>query len=167
MNAKKILGFVFCTSAFSQRNVSSVFLVIALFVGYLLAGGKISTSVPELSKAAKLPGITKSSDFGGFTSEEEKKSLLPDKQATIDPQRVLGVSQSEERQQREKAILERGRAFTDEDAELEARKPIDRSGLVEGNDPLSARQESILKRTEKKPVDSLSAIEERLNIKRR
>ena len=44
---KGILKFAVCAPAFSQRNVTSIGLVVLFVLVYILAGGKITTSLPR------------------------------------------------------------------------------------------------------------------------
>lgn len=75
--AKKVLGFLFFRSAFTQRNVTSIGLVILFFVIYVLAGGKID-AIPKIQTD---PGT-----FGGINPISETqtgKNKIKDKEKPV------------------------------------------------------------------------------------
>lgn len=153
MNAKKILGFLVCSSAFTKRNISSVGLVLIFFFVYILAGGRIDT---------KLPSARQVGAFG--SAQIPLENANPNKASS---KQVVGVVPTENRQQREAANLQQGRIFTDEDASDELEQPIDRSGLIVGHKNVygSEREKRIAEEREKflrEEEDPLSALEERL-----
>jgi hypothetical protein len=172
MNAKKVVGFLFMAPAFTQRNLTSVGLVVLFFVVYVLMGGKITTQLPQVSKE----GVFGSGGIDGFMKPAKKAATAStpegeaakaatagvDKESAKD---VLGINQSEEREARRRASL--GTTFFSEEErkKLEA-QPIDKEGLVKGVEikrnkiDWSKRREA----KENKSRDMLSDIEERLSV---
>ncbi len=145
MNAKKVLGFVLCSSAFTKRNLSSLGLVLAFLFMYVLAGGKIETKLPSPSKV------------GAFGESEEAVGIK-----RKNSEQVLGITPSKERASREDSTLERGRIFANEEAsELE---PINKDLLIKNQrgDQLSNRDRVAIQNSQKQERDPLLAIEERL-----
>lgn len=162
MSAKKVLSFLVCRSAFTQRNVTSIMLVFVFFGVYVAAGGKITTSLPRPSDVA-VRGEAR--DPAELMEQAEERSL-PDLSAG-ESKDVLGIAPSEERQARREEVNRRGRLFTPEEVEQATEETIDTEGLVKGKELINRREQWRLERAEKKPQDSLSAIEERLKIRRR
>jgi hypothetical protein len=165
-------SFLLCTNAFTQRNVTSIGLVMLFFAVYVLAGGKITTELPRLRDVGR--GIANVPPYG---ADENKRSVLdeianPEQQQLPDlsedeSKEVLGIVGSEDRQARQRAQAKVGTLFTEEErAELET-QPIDKKMLVKGADFTSRREQWKLEQSEKKAVDSLSIIEERLRIKKK
>lgn len=148
---KKTLQFLVCAPAFSQRNITSIGLVILFVLVYVLAGGKVTTSLPNMSKngAFGMPEQAKPRDL----TKKESKS-------------ILGEITSKDRAQRDAQRAKLGSLFTDEEREEGEKEAIDPKGLVEGTEFVNKREKRLLERTEKKPSDSLSAIEERLKSNR-
>lgn len=153
MNARKVLSFVLCSSAFTKRNISSLGLVGFFFLVYILAGGKIDTAIPSPSK------------LGAFGSGESDNPLGMIKGSKDDSSEVLGINDTKDRAEKEGVALSKGRVFSDEERDTLASEKIDHSGLVDGsaaNRPSRTEQRAI-QRTTKKEVDPLLAIEERLH----
>ena len=146
--AKKSFKFLFCTSALTQRNLTSVGLVIIFFFVYVLAGGKISTDLPSLREV-------KNSNMGLGGSGN---SLISNKKR--DNNQLLGLEPSEERRQIERNKQQRGNLFADSS---EAEKGG--SSFFSKN-----KKRNIFKDQEqeasRKQNDRLSSIEERLNMRR-
>ena len=164
MSAKKVVGFLLCRSAFTQRNATSILLVGLFFAVYVLAGGKITTTLPKMPE--------QNSIFGGIdgsnqiASQADERNQMPE--LTQDESKdLLGIQPSEQRTSRQEAINKRGRLFAPEETEEAEKEEIDKSGLIEGADFTNRREQWRLERSEKKPSDTLSAIEERLQIRRR
>lgn len=174
MNGKKVLGFLLCRSAFTQRNLTSIGLVVIFFVVYVLAGGKITTDVPTMKELEQRKAAVDSS--ARETILNEKKGLLEtgdtSKQtgrfglSEKDSKEVLGIVPSKERRARQASLLTEGRLFTDEERAKAEKERIDSSGLIKGEKFISRRERMMLDKSEKKPKDSLTSIEERLKIRR-
>ena len=155
MNAKKIAGFVLCKSAFTQRNMTSIGLVAAFFVVYVLAGGRVTTSLPELRNAGGLGP----SNLSDSTDKKTEDPLL----TTEESQTVLGIRESEERAKRDNSQNNRYKLFTEEETKELENKPVDSKMLVKGATFGPSRREQLkLERQEKKDVDMLRDIEDRL-----
>lgn len=157
MKGKRVVDFLLVRPAFTQRNVSTL-LLVGVFVGvYTLAGGKVTLKVPAIDTAE--------SQFGGISGAEQKEAA--DKLAnTEQAARVLGMKPTDEQTARDETVNARGKLFDPAvDADPNEAK-LDKEGLL-GNDP-NARdaEEAKLRKYEKHRADSLSAIEERLNINR-
>ena len=153
MNSKKVLGFIFCSSAFTKRNFSSMILVGMFFLVYILAGGKIDTKLPKPTQGGAFGGVD---DIG---SEGDVRKVSKE---------VLGIVPTESRKEREQADLERGRVFTNDEAQEGAQEPIDKSGLIVGKKKVygSERERIRAEREDKfrrESVDPFAAIEERLH----
>lgn len=147
MNAKKIFGFLFCSSAFTKRNISSVGLVGIFFLVYILAGGRIETKLPSAATA----GMFGSAD--ALRNESSKQ--------------ILGIAPTQNRATREQSGLERGRIFTNDDAEQDANDQIDKDGLIKGqervfNTERERRETEKNERYKRDEVDPFAALEERL-----
>ncbi|HMO19058.1 MAG TPA: hypothetical protein PKA63_13205 [Oligoflexia bacterium] len=153
-HAKKVLGFLVCAPAFTKRNMTSMALVGVFFFVYILAGGKIDT---------QLPSNTRGGAFGGVDAGDENGGILFPSSSTNDPGKVLGHESSAERRIRENSGHMKGRIFTDDEADQAYEDPIDRSRLLEGREiKRSSREERTMNRYEKRKVDPLDAIQERL-----
>ena len=170
MKGKKALEFIFLRSAFTQRNLSSVGLV-ALFVGaYSILGGGVTTTPPNIQSG---------STFGSVNGMGEEKSLngnIPD--GEVQPIRntdekqsaeaVIGLKPTDAEAERMKQIEKRGRLndpdMPDEDGE--DGKAIDKDALVQGVEMKSHREDWMMQRSEKRKMDNLSAIEDRLDVPR-
>ena len=164
MNGKKVIGFLLCRSAFSQRNITSILLVLVFFGVYVLSGGKISMVPPALKgmggldSGASIDAALKN-QAGGEVREEAREEDL----GKAESRSVLGLTNSQERETREDLGQTRGRMFSDNDAQQAAEEPIDPDGLIKGKEITSRRQQKLLQKWEKKETtDSLSAIEDRL-----
>jgi len=153
MNAKKVLSFVLCSSAFTKRNISSLGLVAFFFFVYILAGGKIDTAIPSPSKIG---------GFGSGSSDNPLGAMGGSKELSSE---VLGINTPKVRADREEEAQAKGRIFNDEERESLASQEIDRNGLIDGsaaNKP-SRKEQRAIERSTRKEVDPLLAIEERLN----
>lgn len=147
---KGMLKFAICAPAFSQRNVTSVGLVILFVLVYILAGGKVTTSLPRPPSAKQAFGIpAKEKDL----TRKESKS-------------IIGEITSQDKSQREAQRAKLGSLFTEEERKELEKEEIDKGGLVEGAEFINRKEKRLLERTERKPTDSLSAIEERLKAGR-
>lgn len=62
MNAKKLVSYVLCLSAFKIRNITSILLVVFFFGVYVMAGGKITTP----------PKVGSPDGFGGLAPADSK-----------------------------------------------------------------------------------------------
>lgn len=144
---KKVLQFVVCAPAFSQRNMTSIGLVILFVLVYILAGGKVTTSLPSMSKSGAF-GIPEEAKPKDLTKKESKS--------------ILGEIASKDRAERDAQRAKLGSLFTDEEREEVENEEIDPNGLVGGTEFVNRREKRLLEKTEKKSRDSLSAIEERL-----
>jgi hypothetical protein len=174
MNGKKVLGFLLCRSAFTQRNLTSIGLVVIFFVVYVLAGGKITTGVPSMKELEQRKAAVESSSRETILSD--KKGLLETEDtpketelldlSEKDSKKVLGIVPSKERRAREASLLTEGRLFTEEERAKAEKERINSSGLIKGEKFVSRREQLMLDKSEKKPKDSLTAIEERLKIRR-
>ncbi len=158
---KSIAKFLVCAPAFSQRNITSIGLVVVFLLVYVMAGGKVTTSLPRLpsSKAPFGAPSKKSLKNNNFS----KKSFSSKKLSTRESKSVLGEIRSAKRNDIDSKRAKIGSLFTeDERLDLE-KEEIDKQGLVKGH-KFESRKERRLKeramRREKR--DSLSAIEERL-----
>jgi hypothetical protein len=180
--AKNVLGFLFMSSAFTQRNVTSVVLVMVFFGVYIAAGGKITTTLPRLErvKAMSAPTLGGSPLGKASVNKNAEKDNLPggvgDKSTALqavpdltqdESQGLLGINPSEKRAARQRAVQQRGSLFTAEEREEDIDEPLDPDGLVKGADFTNRRDQWRLERAERKQTDSLSLIEERLKIRRR
>ncbi len=165
--------------AFTQRNMSSL-LLVAVFIGaYVLMGGKITTELPRaqggtFGSSRAEPGANKhspdapaedSADPVEGKTAQSKPALTKPAERKIDPDAVLGGERSE---------IERGKMgktlgytnTSDEERAAAEQETVDKDGLIKGSEFRSRRDEWRLKQSEKKPGDSLDAIEERLKINR-
>ncbi len=172
--AKSVLGFLFMSSAFTQRNVTSVLLVMVFFGVYIAAGGKITTTLPRLEKvkAMSAPGlggtpVGKGMAAGNAASDKSAPMRAVPDLTQDESQDLLGISPSEKRAARQRAVQQRGSLFTAEEREEDIDEPLDPEGLVKGADFTNRRDQWRLERAERKQTDSLSLIEERLKIRRR
>lgn len=148
---KSFLKFAVCAPAFSQRNVTSIGLVLLFVLVYILAGGKVTTSLPRPPSANSPFGMP--SESKNLTRKESKS--------------VIGEIASEDKSQREAQRAKMGSLFTEEEVEeAETKEAVNPEGLVKGADFVSRREKRLLERTEKKESDSLSVIEERLRSTR-
>jgi hypothetical protein len=161
MSAKKVVGFLLCRSAFTQRNATSLVLVVLFFAVYVLAGGKVTTDLPKIYKTGAFGGKALPVD-----PSEENADLMPEL-TQDESQKALGIARSEDRKARETEINRRGRLFSPDEVKEAEEEPIEKEGLVEGADFTNRREQWRLERAEKKPSDSLSLIEDRLKINRR
>lgn len=156
MEAKKVVKFLFLTSAFSQRNVTSILLVVLFFVVYIMSGGKVSLEMPKFPEGG---------GFGGVRFEEdplaESRAVPPlnapeedVKRASKSSSQVLGLVPSEDAAAR---ISERNRRGS--------QLALDES---EGNEEFKLRNESSgeTPRSVRRQRDGLAALENRLNIRR-
>jgi len=160
---KSVLSFAFCTSAFSQRNVTSIGLVIAFMVVYVLAGGKITTDLPRMSKG-KFGMPEKKVSRTPFSPQADTQSKsLTDRES----KKILGELPSDKKERRQAIRAKYGSLFTDEERVEAESEEIDEEGLVKGAKFSNRREKWLLERAEKKQTDSLSKIEERLRIKKR
>ncbi|MCB0322085.1 MAG: hypothetical protein KDD69_00895 [Bdellovibrionales bacterium] len=164
MNAKKVVNFLICRSAFSQRNMTSMLLVFVFIGVYAAAGGKITTTLPKMEGAGLLGGArtAKGVDVPGAMEESTSPDLTKRESKS-----VLGIVPTDDQQARREEINQRGRLFTPDEVDEAQDEPIDREGLVQGKDFTSRRDQWKLEQAEKRPTDSLEAIEERLQIRRR
>jgi hypothetical protein len=153
MNAKKVLSFLLCSSAFTKRNISSLGLVAFFFFVYVLAGGKIDTAIPSPSK------------IGAFGSGETDGVFDLGKVSKDKSAEVLGITRSKERADRENAPLVKGRIFNSDEREVLESEEIDRSGLIDGSEARkpSLKERKAIDQSTRKEVDPLLAVEERLH----
>jgi hypothetical protein len=163
MSAKKVVGFLLCRSAFTQRNATSILLVVLFFAVYVMAGGKVTTELPRMQSGGVFGGLDGSNDVG----EPQNVATSMPELTKDESKNVLGIEESEQRQERVEAINKRGRLFTPEEVEKAEEEKIDPDGLIQGADFTNRREQWRLERSEKKPSDTLQAIEERLQIRRR
>jgi hypothetical protein len=170
MNAKKVLGFLLCTPAFTKRNITSLLLVGAFFFVYILAGGKIDTELPKARNVSSFGGadVTPGSGMDSYGATTTKDADGSEEKKDIVPQKVLGEVPTSDRRARETASHMKGRIFVDEDADREAADEIDKSGLIKGSykSPESFHDKRAIERSERRKPDPLSAIEERLGKSR-
>jgi hypothetical protein len=164
MNAKKLVGFLLLRPAFTQRNFTSIFLVCVFAAVYIMMGGKVTTGPASVKNLDGFGGVSLKDQQSSQESEsevEEGSSNSRDKKLEA----VLGAKPSSERVARGRANLGWNKFSEEEQEAKEA--PLDKEGLIQGSQlESSRRQEAMFKYSEKKPGDSLSSIEERLNIKR-
>lgn len=170
MNAKKVLGFLLCTPAFTKRNITSLLLVGAFFFVYVLAGGKIDTELPKARNVSSFGGadVNPGSGLDSYLNNRNENADDSDAKSEIVPQKVLGEVPTNDRKVRESASHMKGRIFVDEDADREAADEIDRSGLIKGSykSPESIITKRAIEKSERRKPDPLSAIEERLGKSR-
>jgi hypothetical protein len=159
MNAKVkgALNFVFCTNAFSQRNVTSIGLVIAFMVVYILAGGKVTTKLPRMSKkgqfgqpassANRTPGLNRSSSDrqSKISSEELSGESIPDL-SERESQKMLGEIPSKTKKERAAIRAKYGSLFTEEEVEEAQEEKVDKDGLVKGVEFTNHREKWMLER---------------------
>lgn len=159
MNAKNVAGFLLCKPAFSKRNMTSLALVGIFMATYILAGGKISTTLPQMKNMMGLaPSGEKVQDLDSVGTG--KKVMTEE-----DSKKILGIKPSEDLAARERSAAVKGSLFTPEERKQEEAKPVDKEGLVQGIPRFDRREEVKLEKAERKQTDSLSAIEDRLKIK--
>lgn len=144
---KGFLKFMVCAPAFSQRNITSIGLVILFVLVYVLAGGKVTTSLPRPPSAKAAFGIPEKG-MKDLTRKESKS--------------ILGEITSKDKTQREVQRAKLGSLFTEEERKEAETEEINPDGLVQGSEFVSRREKRLLEKTERKEKDSLSAIEERL-----
>jgi hypothetical protein len=162
MNAKKVVGFLLCKSAFTRRNISSIMLVAVFFVVYLMAGGRVSTSLPDLKNATGLGSSGAANGAGTLINENNRAPVLSEDESKA----VLGITPSKERMQREDVQTNRYKLFANEDTAEMEKNPVDPDGLVKGQPVGPKRRDQLMmERNEKKQVDSLAEIEQRLKKK--
>lgn len=174
-NVKRVAGFVFCRNAFTQRNVTSIGLVAMFFLVYVLAGGKITTQLPNISDSAGLAPrgpqneqeVLEQIEKGGpVAAESAPEAAIPDL-TEQESKAVLGLTTTQDRAARENVRAKMGSLFTDEEREELENQPVNKEGLVQGGNFTNRREQWKLEQSEKKPTDSLSIIEERLKIKKK
>ena len=153
MKGRKVVDFIVLRSAFSQRNVTSMLLVGVFFAVYVLSGGKVTTSLPQMKDA---------NAFGGASTGDE---IAPAKTTPDKSLQVLGVTATSEQQAREETVNKRGRLF-DPDIDTVKEGEVDKNGLLQV-DTTNEKEELKLRKFERRDRDSLAAIEERLKIKRK
>ncbi len=171
MNAKKVIGFLLMRPALTQRNVTSILLVAVFFGVYVLMGGKVTTDLPKMQKnggfgglkgAMKPPQKIASDDTTADATDDESEEAT-DKKSSL---QMLGLKPSDDRKARRRALLGRTLFDKEEREELE-NEPLDKDGLIEGVVEKNVHLERRLQRVEKRrDSDSLTAIEERLKIRR-
>ena len=158
MNAKKVVGFLLCQSAFTRRNISSMALVAIFFAVYLLAGGKVSTTLPQLKNAAGLaPGNYGLRQMPG-NEAQDSHSALSDTQS----KEILGITTSKERQEQDEKQVNRYRAFDPEETKAAEKEKVDSEGLVKGSLPTNRRERWAMEQNQQKPTDALDEIQKRL-----
>lgn len=167
INAKKVLGFLLCTPAFTRRNITSMMLVGAFFFVYILAGGKIDTELPGARKASTFGGadsILSGLGGSGNTGTSQNENEQGYRQNVPAARQLLGDVTPQERRVRESASHTRGRVFTDEEADVASQDSTDRSGLIQGRykSPESILERRAIEKSERRSADPLDAIEERL-----
>lgn len=153
MKGRKVVDFIVLRSAFSQRNVTSLLLVGVFFAVYVMSGGKVTTSLPQ---------IKDTNSFGGASGADE---LAPVKTTPDESLQVLGVTSTNEQQARQETVNKRGRLF-DPDIDTVKEGEVDKNGLMQV-DTTNEKEELKLRKFERRDHDSLAAIEERLKIKRK
>ena len=144
---KKFLQFAVCAPAFSQRNITSIGLVVIFVLVYILAGGKVTTSLPSMPKGGA---------FGMLSQDAMPKDLTKKESKSI-----LGEIVSKDQAQRDAQRAKLGSLFTEEERKEAENEKIDPNGLVEGSQFENRREKRLLEKTQLKEKDSLSAIEER------
>lgn len=159
---KSAFSFALCTSAFSQRNVTSIGLVIVFMVVYVLAGGKITTDLPRLSRKGQFGVPARSVTNELAAKAKRQRSALTDQES----KKILGELPSDKKERRQAIRAKYGSLFTDEERKEAESEKIDEDGLVKGVKFSNRREKWLLERSEKKQVDSLSKIEDRLRIKK-
>ena len=168
MNAKlkKTIELITCRSAFSQRNVTSILLVALFFAVYVMAGGKISTKVPSFQDVSKIGGGLGGPVSSGDVEEQELASepAAVDKLDIEKSRGILGVKPSKDRVARQHSQQRVGTLFTDEEVAEAENAEVKKEGLISGVDFTTRREKWLLEKSERKPEDSLSRIEERLKI---
>ena len=165
-NLKRVMEFATCRSAFSQRNITSILLVALFFGVYVMAGGKISTKVPSYEEMNRLGGGL-SGPAVSNNKEEAALGTVSGGQEQLDIERsrsILGEKPSNDRAAREVLRQRKGTLFTDEEVVEGEKEKIKKEGLISGVDFTTRREKWLLEKSEKKPEDSLSRIEERLKI---
>jgi len=164
---KSIAKFLVCAPAFSQRNMTSIGLVVMFLLVYVMAGGKITTSLPKMPSSKAPFGLPSKKSLNKNFSKKSQITNQASKQSsnlsTKESKSVLGEIRSAQRNDIDSKRAKIGSLFTeDERLDLE-KEEIDQDGLVKGH-KFESRKDRRLKeramRREKK--DSLSAIEERL-----
>ena len=174
-NAKKALSFVLCKNAFTHRNLTSIGLVAIFFLVYVLAGGKITTQLPNFTDGGGLAPraakdkqdvIDEIEQGGAIKPPQEEEAAIPD--LTVQESKaVLGVTASKDKASRDSVRAKMGSLFTDEEREELEKDPVNKEGLVQGGVFTNRREQWKLEQSEKKPTDNLSSIEERLKIKKK
>ena len=153
---KGIVKFLVCAPAFSQRNITSIGLVVVFFLVYVMAGGKVTTSLPKVpsSKAPfgalkkKNKSVPSSHNSNNLTKRESKS--------------VIGEIRSAKRNDIDSKRAKIGSLFTDEERKDLEKQEIDQEGLVKGHKFISRKEKRLIEKSQRKESDSLSLIEQRL-----
>jgi len=141
----QILSIFSSGSAFTQRNVVSVGLVLFFFVIYVMAGGKITSERPDITRKLK-SSVTK-----------ELPQILPNQKLSESTDKeLLAEPKDEELGRREPLFAEPIREQTEEPSSsarvgLFNDLPKPQRAEVEEDEP-----------TEEAPSDAMSALEQRL-----
>lgn len=169
MKSKKVLDFITMRPAFTQKNLSSVGLV-ALFVGvYSIMGGSVNTAPPHVEAGDTFGSVRDyrpSASFAKETSEEAQP--IGSEQQKASAESIIGLKPTEEESARLRQIEKRGRLNDPEmpDEDGADGNAVDKDALVQGVDMTRHRDEWMLKKGEKRKIDNLSAIEDRLEVPR-
>jgi len=157
MRGKQVVDFLILRSAFTRRNFTSLFLVGVFFAVYVLSGGKVTTKLPKMKETGSFGNVESPRSDADVSAEEAAERQKA--------KEILGMTESQDRQQRENSVNGRGRLFSAE-VDGAADEPIDPNGLIQPDDS-NRKEEAKLRKLERRQQDSLLAIEERLKIKRK
>ena len=156
---KRIVKFLVCAPAFSQRNITSIGLVVVFFLVYVMAGGKVTTSLPKMpsSKAPFGSLIKKTKSVSSNASSKSSTNL-----SKRESKSVIGEIRSAKRNDIDSKRAKIGSIFTDEERRDLEQQEIDQEGLVKGHKFVNRKEKRLLEKSQRKESDSLSLIEERL-----
>ena len=160
---KGIVKFLVCAPAFSQRNITSIGLVVVFFLVYIMAGGKVTTSLPKLPSSKTAFGAPTKKTNGLFDKSARKVS--PHSSPSLSKRQsksVLGEIRSAKKNDIDSKRAKIGSLFTDEERKDLEKEEIDQEGLVKGHKFVNRKEKRLLERSKRKETDSLSLIEERL-----
>ncbi len=157
---KEIAKFLVCAPAFSQRNITSIGLVVIFFLVYVMAGGKVTTSLPKMPSSKSAFGVPVKKTNSAFSNKSSNK--LTNNLSKRESKSVLGEIRSAKKNDVDSKRAKIGSLFTDDERKDLEKQEIDQDGLVKGHKFVNRKEKRILEKSQRKESDSLSLIEQRL-----
>lgn len=116
--AKKVVGFLLFRSAFTQRNITAIALVIFLFVVYRLSGGGIG-AFPKLSPdAASFGGVQRSTN----QAKSPTKNIFS---PSLSSSTVVGKKEESREDNKKDKIADKKDLQSDNDSEGTTNDPLE------------------------------------------